>query len=131
MKNIQIKLILIITCLLLVKCSNKNYVIYNAVKGIVMSSEDTKPIKNVKIYVIKGCSNDFGFLNTNANGTFFIDGLKLPYKYLHDQRNLSFDYFIEKSGYKKKSIYVKKLNKIKNNVIDTIDLGIIYLEPEK
>jgi hypothetical protein len=131
MKNIQIRLILLIICFLLTNCSSKNFVIYNAIKGIVLSSEDSKPIKNVKIYVIKGCSNDFGSMNTKENGTFFIDGLKLPYKYLHDQQNLSYNYFIEKSGYKKKSIYVKKLNETKSNALDTIDLGIIYLDPDK
>jgi hypothetical protein len=125
------KLVVLISAILLINCSNNKYVIYNAIKGIVLSSEDKKPIKDVRIYVTKGCSNDFGILNTDENGSFFIDGLKFPYKYLHDQLNLSYDYHFEKSGYKEKIITIKNLKMTKKNELDTIDLGKIYLEHKK
>lgn len=131
MRSIYSRLIFIITCAFLLSCSNKNYVIYNSIKGKVVSSLDNKPIKDAKIYVDKGSSNDFGVINTAEDGTFFIEGLELPYKYLHDQQNLSFYYFIEKSGYKKRVINIKNLKKTTNNKLDTIDLGEIYLEPKK
>jgi hypothetical protein len=131
MKNVYIKLIFIITFFFLFSCSSRNYVIYNAIEGKVVSSKDQKPIEGAKIYVNKGSSNDFGIINTTKNGTFFIEGLELPYKYLHDQLNLSFDYFIEKPGFKKKVINIKNLKETNNNKLDTIDLGEIYLEPEE
>lgn len=130
MRTIYIKLIFVVTCLFLFSCSNKNFVIYNAVKGSVISSKDHKPIKEVKIYVSKGSSNDFGIVNTNEKGIFFVEGLELPYKYSHDQRNLSFNYYIEKSGYKKKVIYIKNLKETKDNKLDTINLGEVYLDPQ-
>lgn len=130
MRTIYIELIFLITCFFLFSCSNKNVVIYNAVKGSVISSKDHKPIKEVKIYVTRGSSNDFGVINTNEKGVFFIEGLELPYKYLHDQRNLSFDYYIEKPGYKKKVIYIKNLKETKDNKLDTINLGEVYLDPQ-
>lgn len=130
MRNISINLIfMIIIGMFLFSCSNKNHVIYNPIKGRVISSIYKKPIKDAKVYVAKGSSNDFGFISTDKNGTFFIEGLKLPHKYLHNQRNLSFYYFIEKAGYKKKIINIKNLKKSENNEFETIDLGEIYLEP--
>lgn len=128
MRSIYINFFFIIPFFLL-SCHDKNYVIYNAVQGKVVSAIDKKPIKNAKIYVRKGTSNDFGFVHTTENGTFFIEGLELNYKYLHNQRNLSYDYSIEKSGYKKKVINIKNLKETKNNKLDTIDLGDIYLMP--
>lgn len=130
MRTIYIELIFVITCFFLISCSNKNYVIYNAVKGCVVSSKDQTPIKGVKIYVTKGSANDFGTVSTTENGTFFIEGSELPYRYLHDQINLSFNYYIEKSGYKKKLINIKNLKETKDNKLDTINLGKIYLDPE-
>jgi len=131
MRTIYIELIFVIACLFLVSCSNKNVVVYNAVKGCVISSKDHKPIEEVKIYVNKGASNDFGIIRTNEKGIFFIEGLELPYKYLHDQRNLSFNYYLEKSGYKKKIIYIKNLKETKKNKLDTINLGEVFLDPEE
>jgi len=130
MRTTYIELIFVIACLFLVSCSNKNFVVYNAVKGSVISSKDHKPIKEVKIYVKKGSSNDFGIVSTNEKGIFLTEGLELPYKYLHDQRNLSFNYYIEKTGYIKKVIYIKNLKETKNNKLDTINLGEVYLDPE-
>ena len=51
----------------------------------------------------------------------------LPYKYLRKQNQLSYHIHIEKEGYIKKIIYVKKL-KGASEKMDTIDLGNIYLE---
>lgn len=48
MRTIYIELIFVITCFFLISCSNKNYVIYNAVKGFVVSSKDQTPIKGGK-----------------------------------------------------------------------------------
>lgn len=115
----------------LFSCLNKKYVIYNLVKGRVLSSIDKKPIKDAKVYVDKGSSNDFGIIHTDENGIFFIEGLELSYKYLHNQRNLSFYYFIEKDGYKKTTINITDLKESENNELETIDLGEIYLEPKK
>lgn len=131
MRSIYNRLIFIITCTFLLNCSNKNYVIYNSIEGTVMSSLDNKPIKYARIYVNKYSSNNFDTITTNIEGHFFIDGLELPRKYLHYQSNLSYDYFVEKQGYKKKKIIIKNLKETVNNKLDTINLGEIYLEPDK
>lgn len=70
-------------------CSSKTYVSYNAVKRKVLSSNNNNPVKDVKIYVNRGATNYSGIIHTSVSGAFFIDGLKLPYKYLHRQLNLS------------------------------------------
>ncbi|WP_027388594.1 carboxypeptidase regulatory-like domain-containing protein [Chryseobacterium gregarium] len=123
------KLILYIFCfLLIVNCSEKKYVIYNAVKGNVIDAHNRQPVKDAKVFVNKSSSNAFDTLITDSKGNFFIDGLELPYQHLHDQINVSPDYFIEKSGYLTKKITVQNLKKSKNNKLDTIDLGNISLE---
>ncbi|WP_443937639.1 hypothetical protein [Pedobacter sp. MW01-1-1] len=109
---------------------NKKYVIYNAVKGNLLSSNNHKPIKDAKIYVAKFSSNNFDTIRTSANGSFFIDGLELTRKYLNEQLNLSYEYNIEKHGFKKKTIIIKNLKETSKNKLDTIDLGNIYLEKE-
>ncbi|TDW51758.1 hypothetical protein EV144_101435 [Flavobacterium sp. 270] len=131
MKKILLSLIVLLI-FIIIGCSNKKYTIYNAVTGRVVSSKDKKPIEDAKIYVKKYSSNNFDTIKTLKDGTFFIDGLELPYKYLHYQLNLSYDYCIEKSGYTKKIITIKNLkeanNNNNNNKLDTIDLGNIYLD---
>jgi len=114
-----------IMVVLMVACENKTYVIYNAVKGRVVSAENQSVIA-AKIYVDKFASNAF-VLETDNNGCFFVDGKMLPYKYLRKQNQLSYNIHIEKEGYIKKIIYVKKL-KGASEKMDTIDLGNIYLE---
>jgi hypothetical protein len=117
-------------------CTKKHYVIYNAVKGKIYSYEN-KPLSNVKIYVNKFSSNAFDTIITKKDGYFFIDGLELKlspnygnFKYNQIHKRVTYTYFIEKTGYKKRIIDIKNFERSNNNKLDTIDLGIIYLEKE-
>ena len=92
-----------IMVVLMASCENKTYVIYN---GVV--SAENQSVIAAKIYVDKFASNAF-VLETDNNGCFFVDGKMLPYKYLRKQNQLSYHIHIEKEGYIKKIIYVKKL----------------------
>lgn len=115
---------------LVLNCSTKKYVIYNAVTGTVIDFENGKPLKDVKIFVDKFASNDFDTIKTNQEGYFFIDGFQSSYKYLNMQAKVSYSYHIEKSGYKTKIVTIKNLIYSKDNKLDTIKLKEIILTKE-
>lgn len=130
-KNHQFKFYSIMIFLFLVlNCSTKKYVIYNAVTGTVVDFENGKPLKDVKIFVDKFASNDFDTIKTNQKGYFFIDGFQSSYKYLNMQAKVSYNYHIEKSGYKTKIVTIKNLIYSKDHKLDTIKLKEIILTRE-
>ncbi|WP_316803704.1 carboxypeptidase-like regulatory domain-containing protein [Pedobacter nototheniae] len=111
-------------------CKNKEHLLIEPIKGRVISSLDKIPISNVKIYVEKNAFNAFDTINTKNDGRFFIDQLSVNgYKDMHLQKNLSYNLFIEKDGYKKMVIDIRKYRKQSApKAGDTTDLGIIYLD---
>lgn len=123
-------LISLLLILLTSSCKSRQYLLIEPVKGKVVSSADKKPVAEVKVYVDRNAFNAFDTVSTNAAGTFFVDKMTVRnYKDMHLQNEVSYNFFIEKEGYKKVMIDVRKYRKNTNpTVTDTIDLGLIYLE---
>lgn len=126
----RIKYIICILIFLISACKSTEYLLIEPVKGRIVSSSDKKPIGNVKIYVDKKAFNAFDTIRTNNDGGFFVDKLTInDYKDMHQQRNVSYSFVIEKSGFRKSVIDVRKFRKQETATLkDTIDLGLISLE---
>lgn len=110
-------------------CKNREYLLIEAVKGRVISSSDKKPIAGVRIYLDKSAFNAFDTLRTDNQGNFFVDKLTVSdYNDMRQQRNTSYNFVFEKTGFKKAVIDVRKFRKHETPTLnDTIDLGIIDL----
>ena len=63
----------------------------------------------MKIFVDKFASNDFDTMKINHKGYFCIDRFQSSYKYLNMQAKVSYNYHIEKSGYKTKIVNIKNI----------------------
>lgn len=109
-------------------CKNREYLLIEAVKGRVISSADKKPIAGVRIYLEKSAFNAFDTLRTDKYGSFFVDKMTVSDYNMRQQRNISYNFVIEKTGFKKAVIDVRKFRKHESaTLMDTIDLGLIDL----
>ena len=91
-----------------------------------MSELDKTPLSSAKIYVDRTAFNAFDTMFTKNDGSFLILGIRVSdYKELKHQRNVSYQFFIEKHGYQMTTVNVKEYP----SVNDTIDLGLVELTP--
>ncbi|RQO29727.1 hypothetical protein DBR32_14160 [Taibaiella sp. KBW10] len=111
-------------------CISRQYLLIEPVKGKIVSSSDKTPLDNVKIYVDKNAFNAFDTISTKNDGNFFVGKLTVNnYKDMHLQRQVSYNFFIEKKGFKKVMIDVRNYRKhTPTTDKDTTDLGLIYLD---
>lgn len=118
--------LVILMLYLLASCNSKQYSLVPTVKGKVVSAFDKKPVAAAKIYVHKNAFNAFDTILTDSEGLFTVPGFTVSdYKDIKYQQDINDEFFIEKEGYEKYSVHVKKSKAIK----DTVDLGSVQLNP--
>ncbi|MFK7031836.1 carboxypeptidase regulatory-like domain-containing protein [Flavobacterium oreochromis] len=126
------KILIATSVFLIISCKSREYILIDSVKGCVVDKSNNSPVENVKIFTEKMAFNTFDTITTKKNGLFFIEGMKVyKYKDLHHQLNISYNLFFKNKKYRITQIDIKQSKenfKLKNNVLDTLDLGYIYLE---
>jgi hypothetical protein len=133
MKKSIIFLIIILFC----NCKNEK-IYYNAIKGKIYATKQSNPLDNVAIYKVNSLINSLDTINTNVKGEFLIKNEVFeynPYSFDNNRnfilRSITYIHHFEKKGFKSKDIDVRNFRRNMMTNLDTIDLGIIYLDPMK
>ncbi|RZG47302.1 hypothetical protein [Acinetobacter wuhouensis] len=142
MKKLK-KLIVLLGVSLLIACSEKSIYIEPEINGQLFDIKTNRPLSNQKGYVSFYLNDTSGDnIETKADGSFKVD----PFieKYYYFEPNLKELYpstgqiYIKYNGYKLKNYeYVEKYvqqnpnSNQDNSTYKKVDVGIIYLEPEK
>ena len=140
MKKI-IFLITLLFTLFLLACKPNIYYVKTELKGELYNSKTKKPISK-QVGFVSFYLNEDGQVQTNQKGQFKINAVSKKYYFIKpNMQEVSMSapqLYINFKGYKSKiidytenSIVTEATPNIGANTMETIDIGIIYLDPEK
>lgn len=115
-----------IFCLILISCRTE-HVLLDCHEGIVVDKFSNESISGVLVYTDSTAYDRFEPVVTKQDGYFYTPGLVIPYydKGYIWRRRMSYTLIFHSEGYLSDTVYLSS----NNEVLDTIDLGKIYLTP--
>lgn len=125
------KTLICIFFLLIISSCNTKFVLIDSFQGSIYDKKTNTPIKDVFVKTDSLAINYFTPIKTNLNGFFVTSGMVTTNydTYYTTIKNISYNLILQSNGYISDTINLKSYNK-DNRVLDSINLGKIYLIPK-